>query len=85
MIVYPKLLTDCLAGQYSFKGIPGGSDDKESFCNARYLGSIPGLGSSPGEGNGYPHQYFCLENIMDIGTWPAIVHGVTKSPTQLSY
>ena len=52
MIVYPKLLTDCLAGQYSFKGIPGGSDDKESSCNAGDPGSIPGSGRSPGEGNG---------------------------------
>ena len=48
------------------------------------LGSIPGLGRSPGEGNGNPLQYSCLENSMDGGTWWATVHGVTKSQTQLS-
>jgi len=47
------------------------------------LGSIPGLGSSPGEGNGYPLQYSCLENPMDRGAWWATVHGVTKSQTRL--
>ena len=46
---------------------PGGSDDKESACNARDLGSIPGSGRSPGEGNGNPFQYSCLENIMGKG------------------
>ena len=45
--------------------------------------SIPGLGSSPGEGNGNPLQYSCLENAMDRGAWRAIVHGVAKSQTQL--
>ena len=62
-------------------GFPGGSDGKESACNAGDLGSIPGLGRSLGEGNGYPLQYFCLENSMDRGTWQATVHGVTKSWT----
>ena len=46
--------------------------------------SIPGLGSSPGEGNGNPLQYSCLENPVDEGAWQATVHGVTKSQTQLS-
>ena len=46
-------------------GFPGGSDDKDSACNARGLGSIPGLGRSPGEGNGKPFQYSCLGNLMD--------------------
>ena len=50
-------------------GFPGGSDGKESACNAGDLGSIPGLGSSPGEGNGYPLQYSCLENPMDRGAF----------------
>ena len=50
-------------------GFPGGSDDKESACNARDLGSIPGWGRSPGEGNGYPLQCSCLENPMDRGAW----------------
>ena len=47
-------------------------------------GSIPGLGRSPGEGNGNPPQYYCLENPMDRGAWEATVHGVAKSQTQLS-
>ena len=63
---------------------PGGSGSKESACNAGVPGSIPGLGRSPGGGNGNPLQYSCLENPMDRGTWPATVHGVTKSQTQLS-
>ena len=49
------------------RGIPGGSDDKESACNAGYLDSIPGLGRSPGEGNGYLLQYSSLGNSMDRG------------------
>ena len=65
-------------------GFPGGSDGKESSCNAGDLGLIPGLGGSPGEGNGEPFQYSCLENSMDRVAWWAIVHGVTKSQTQLS-
>ena len=59
---------------------PGGSDGKESACNAEDPGSIPGLGRSPGEENGSPFQYSCLENSMDRRTWRATVHGVTKSP-----
>ena len=59
-------------------GFPGGSDSKESAYNAGDLGSIPGSGRSPGEGNGYPLQYSCLENPMDRGAWWDIVHGVTK-------
>ena len=50
----------------------------------RSLGLIPGLGRSPGEGNGNPLQYSCLENPMDGGAWWAAVHGVTKSRTRLS-
>ena len=52
---------------------------KESACSAGDLGSIPGFGRSPGEGNGDPLQYPCLESLMDRGTWWAAVHGVTKS------
>ena len=59
-------------------GFPGGSDGKESSCNAGDLSSIPGLGRSPREGNGYSLQYSCLENLMDRGAWQAIVHGVKK-------
>ena len=60
-------------------GYPGGSDSKQSVCNAGDLGSIPGSGRSPGEGNGNPLQYSCLENSMDRGAWQATVHGVPKS------
>jgi len=63
---------------------PGGSDGKESACNAGDLGSISGLGRSPGEGNGYPLHYSCLEKSMDRGAWRAIVYGITKSQTQLN-
>ena len=59
-------------------GFPGGSDSKESTCNAGDLGLIPGLGRSPREGNGYPLQYSCLENPMDRGAWPAVVCEVVK-------
>ena len=59
-------------------GFPGSPDDKESACNVADLGSIPGLGRYPGEGNSYPLQYSCLENFMDRGAWQVTVHGVTK-------
>ena len=52
-------------------------------ANEEDVGSIPGSGRSPGEVNGNPLQYYCLENSMDKGAWSAIVHGVTKSHTQL--
>ena len=66
------------------RGFPGGSVVKESACQAGDADSIPGSGRSPGEGNGKPLQESCLENPMDRGAWQAIVHGVTKSQTQLS-
>ena len=59
-------------------GFPSGSDDKESACNTEVMSLIPGSGRSPGEGDGNPLQYSCLENPMDGGAWPAIVRGVTK-------
>ena len=62
---------------------PGGSDGKESACNAGDLCSIPGLERSPGEGNGYPLQHSCLKNSMDREAWQGIVHRVAKSLTQL--
>ena len=65
-----KLLFDMLT-----LGLPGGSDYKEFACNEGDPGSIPGLGRSPGEGNGNPLQYSCLENSMDRGAWWATVHG----------
>ena len=52
-------------------GFPGGSDGKESACSARDLGLIPGSGRCPGEGNGNPLQYSCLENSMDRGACQA--------------
>ena len=66
----------------SHLNFPGGSDGKASACNAGHLGSIPGLGRSPGEENGNPPQYSCLENPMDRGAWWAMVHGVAKSWTR---
>ena len=57
---------------------------KVSAYNEGDPGSIPGLGRSPGEGNGNPLQYSCLENPMDRGAWGAIVHGVIKGQTRLS-
>ena len=68
----------------SQKGFPGGSEVKASACNAGDSGSIPELGRSPGEGNGNPLQYSCLENPLDGGAWWATVHRVTKSWTRLS-
>ena len=65
-------------------GFPGGASAKESAYNTGDLGSILGLGRSPGGGNGNPLQYSCLVNPMDRGAWQAIVHGVTKSWTWLS-
>ena len=59
--------------------LPGGSDSKETAYNAGDLGSIPGWGRSPEEGNGNPLQYSCLENTIDRGAWWAKVHGVAKS------
>ena len=66
------------------RGFPGGSEVKASACNAGDVGLIPESGRSPGEGNGNPLQYSCLENSMDRGAWWATVHRVAKSQTQLS-
>ena len=63
-------------------GFLDGSDGKESVCNVGDLGSVPGLGRAPGEGNGYPLQYSCLENSMDRRA--CTVHAITKSQTRLS-
>ena len=65
------------------KGFPGGSDGKESACNAGNPGLIPGLGRSPGEGNDNPLQDSCLGNPMDREAWWATIHGVTKSQGQV--
>ena len=59
-------------------GFPGDSVVKNLPANAGDTGSVPGLGRSPGEGNGNPLQYSCLKNLMNGGAWEAIVRGVTK-------
>ena len=75
-----KLRSHMPRGQTKYiLGFPGGSAGKEFACSGGDQGSIPGLGRSPGEGNGYPFQYSALENSMDC-----IVHEVEKSQTQLS-
>ena len=66
-------------------GFPGGSDGKEPACNSGDPDSIPGLGRSPGKGNGNPLQYSCLENSKDRGGWQATVHGVAKKRIPLSH
>ena len=62
----------------AFNCFPGGWDGKESACNAGDLGLMPGSGRSPGEGNGNPLQYFCLENSTVRGAWQATVHGLAR-------
>ena len=80
-------LNSCLADPLSLLDFPGGSVVRNLPANEGDLrdgGSIPGSGRSPGEGNGNPLQYPCLENPMDRGAWWAISHGVAKSRTRLS-
>ena len=72
------------AGVHLHLCFPGSSDNKESACNAGDPGWIPGLGRSPGGGNGNPLQYSSLENPISRGAWQPIVHGVTKSQMLLS-
>ena len=85
MIMYPIYSGISRVTIYCFlihdKGFPGGSDSKESACNAGDLGLIPGLERSPGEGNDDPLQYSCLENSMDRVACRAAVHGVAESDT----
>ena len=69
----------------TYKNSIRGSDCKKSTCNAEDLGSVPGMGRSPGEGHSYPPQYFGLENSMDRGAWQVTVLGVTTSRTQLRH
>jgi len=70
-----------LQGEQITWASPGGSDGKESACSAGFPSWIPGLGSSPAEGNDNPLQYSGLENFMDRGAWWAAVHEVAKSWT----
>ena len=60
------------------KVFPSGSDGKEFACNAGDLGSVPGLERFHGEENGYPLQYYCLENPMNRGAWQARVYGIAR-------
>ena len=83
-VIHNTQKTGTTPGLSTDGSFPGGSDSKESICNAGDPGSIHGSGRSPGEGHGNPFQYSCLENPVDSGTWLAIVHGVTKSQTRLS-
>ena len=76
------LVTGCRVIRHSNGYFPGGSDG--GSYNVGDLGSIPGLGRYPGEGNGNPLKYSCLKILMDGGAWLATVHGVTKTQTQLS-
>ena len=72
------------SSKHEFKGFAGDSVVKILSANAGDVGSLPGSGRSPGEGNGNQFQYSCLGNSMDRGVWQAIVHGVTKSWARLS-
>ena len=81
LFFFPNQLFLILLPHSDKRGFPGGSDGKESVYSAGDPGSIPGLGRSPGEGNGNPLQYPCLENPMDRGTWWATAHEVPKSRT----
>ena len=86
---YSKVHIEFLVRPSTPWGFPHSSVGKESACSAGDTGSIPGSGRSPGEGNGKPLQYSCLENPMDRGAWQATVYGVsgvrhnlaTKRPT----
>ena len=85
-LVLPCEATDVLELQMNWVmvtkgGFPGGSDGKESACNARDSDLIPVSERSPGEGNGYPLQYSCLENSVVSGAWRVTVHGVAMSDT----
>ena len=68
----------------ALEGVPGGSDGRESACNAGDLGSVPGWGRPSGGGPGSPLQYPCLENPQDRGAWRAADHGVAERLTRLS-
>ena len=81
VILFRKQVEELL---YMSLGFPSSSNGKESSCNVGDLGSIPGLGRTPGERHGNPLQYSCLENSMDREAWPALVHGVSKNLTQVT-
>ena len=78
LIIFLFMLRKGFRGVSVVKNLPTDARD------ARHMGSIPGSGRSPGEGNGNPLQYSCLENFMDKGAWRATVHGVAKSQKWLN-
>ena len=85
-ICSPDSLSLIYLSLYTISGFPGGTSGKESACQCRKydrLGSFPGSGRSPGEGNGNPLQYSCLQNPMDRGAWQVTVHRVARRPTWL--
>ena len=82
VVIYNMMTTVTMIVLYI--GFPGGSDGKESACNVGDLGSIPGSGRFPGEGNGNPLQHSCLENSMGRGAFQVTVHGIAKSQTPVS-
>ena len=75
--MHERFLLKFIVG-YLLMGFPGSSLVKNQLANGGDEGSTPGLGRSPGEGNGNPLQYNCLENPMDRGAWRATVHGITR-------
>ena len=75
---------DWVTSTHTHMGFFGGLDSKESTCSAGDWGSIPSSGRSPGEANGNPLLYSCLENPMDSGAWRAVAHGVAKIWTWLN-
>ena len=77
-LLVKKAIAECLQQTSHCVGFPDGSVGKESTCNAGIWGSIPGLGTPPGEGKGNPLHYSCLGNPTDRGAWWATVHGVTR-------
>ena len=86
-VTWMRHVSFCVKFTINSLGFPGGSVVKNPSTNAGDIGdvhSIPGSGRSPGDGNGNPVQYSCLENPRDRGAWRAAVHGVTKHWTRLS-
>ena len=81
MVKFHSLQVVVQFSRHHYLRLSGGLDGKASVYNAGDLGSIPGSRRSPGEGNGNPLQYYCLENPMDRGAWRATVNGVSESDT----
>ena len=84
-VIFFHIKTTVVDIVYTYMVFPGGSMVKNLPANAEDLGSIPGLGRSPGEGNGNPLQCSCLENPRDGGAWWAAVYGVAQSQTRLKW